>query len=95
MRVTNIEKEKIILKVFINKEDIKKLIGCSNHAKAIEIFNMANELNTGYRDPKYVNVNNVLKIIGIKRSEIFANAELERKIKKDALNFPTSRPIDN
>lgn len=92
MYVSNMEKEQIILKVFINKEDIKKLIGCSNHAKAIEIFNMANELNEGYKDPKYVNVNNVLKVLGIKKGDIFNNAKIEREIKKDALTFPNETP---
>lgn len=78
MKTNNIEKERIILKVFVTKEDIKYLTGNSNHQKAIEIFNLANDINTGYKDSKYVNVANVLKVLGVKASDIMRNANIER-----------------
>ena len=80
---SNIEKEQIILKCFITKEDIKKLRNSSNHDSAIEIFNLANKINEendAYVDSKYVQVSNVLKVLGIKDKDIFRNAAIERKI---------------
>lgn len=92
-KISNIEKEQIILKSFITKEDIKKLRNSCNHDRAIEIFNLANkinEANNSYVDSKFVQVSNVLQVLGIKEKDIFRNAAIERrilkenKIKKDA-----------
>lgn len=82
MEYNNIAKEKVILKGFIRKQDIKVLIGVNTHKKALDIFNKANALNEGYKDPDIVNVNLVLKVLGIKASDIFRNAEYERQQKK-------------
>lgn len=81
--ISNIEKEQIILKGFVTRSDIKKLIGCSTHKKASDIFDKANAINissNAYCDTSYVNVTHVLKVLNIKASDIFRNADIERKL---------------
>lgn len=85
MIVSNIEKEKILMKQFITKSDIKKITNGGSHKKTVEIFERANELNgeNVYKDRKYVNVDNVLRILGIKASDIRTRAEMERKLEQE------------
>ena len=86
-KISNIEKEQIILKGFVTRSDIKKLIGYSTHKKASDIFDKANEINISlgaYCDANYVNVDYVLKVLGKKANDFFRNADIERKLMSES-----------
>lgn len=84
---TNIEKEAIILKGFINKSDIRKLM---NNAPWEDVCAVFNKIQADIiREKKIphktkVRVCRVLAEIETSEEEIHRNAAIERQIKKDA-----------
>lgn len=86
--VTNIEKESIIMRSFISKTEIQKLMDTSNWKFVQEVFEEArkqvkNEGKKLYHNDK-VPRDIVIKVLGINEKEIHKNAAIERQIKKDA-----------
>ena len=85
---TNIQKEEILMKQFINKTDIQRLMDTTVWNSVVEVFELAKAqvLEDGkklfHRDK--VPKDRVVKILGINEKEIHKNAALERQIKKDA-----------
>lgn len=84
---SNIKKEEVLLKTFISKSDIQKLMDTTNWKQIQDVFKEAREqvLSEGkklYHNDK-VPKRVVVKILGIDEKEIHKNAALERQIKKD------------
>lgn len=84
---SNVEKEDVLLKTFISKSDIQKLMDTTNWKNVQNVFQEAREqvLSEGkklYHNDK-VPKSVVVKILGIDEKMIHRNAALERQIKKD------------
>lgn len=87
---TNIEKEAIILKGFINKSDIRKLMNNAPWEDVCEVFNkiqadIIREKKIPHKTK--VRVCRVLAELETNEEDIHRYAEIERRIKKDASSF--------
>lgn len=83
---SNIEKEEILMYLFLNKKQIRKLMDGS-HEQSVKVFEKVRE--DVKKDGKELFHHNkvptarVVKALGINENTIHKNAELERQQKKD------------
>ena len=83
----NIEKEKILLCSFVTQTQIQTLMeGTRQQAKAVFEHVKEQTKKDGKLLPhdNKVSKSRVIKVLGINENDIHKNADIERKIKKDA-----------
>lgn len=87
-RITNIELEEMLLKQFLTKSDIHKIMGMPKWSKVKKAFEDARKLATNkgmnnyYEDKVHVTL--VFELLGYEEARILRYAKMERQIKKDA-----------
>ncbi len=86
-RISNIELEEMLLKQFLTKSDIHKIMGMPKWAKVSKAFDDARKLATNkglcnYYDDK-VHVTLVFELLGYEEARVHRYAKMERQIKRD------------